>query len=228
MLLRVVGVVVDAEHDRDVGIGGGRGDHDLLGPCVEMLLSTFAVGEQAGRLDHEVDLQIAPRQRRRVAFGEDFQLRLACPDDAVTDFDVLTELSEHGVVLQEVPHGLGIPEIVDRHDLEIPPTLELSPKEVAPNASKPVDPHPCLGHKPESKGAAADAGCAGVGRKRSPLGDESSEIIMACEARRISDDEAGRRGSSEDDLPLRLNHAQDLGVGRGLNPAPDERGPATR
>jgi len=51
---------------------------------------------------------------------------------------------------------------------------------------------------------------------------------MAREARRISDDEAGRRGSSEDDLPLRLNHAQDLGVGRGLNPAPDERGPATR
>src|SRR2546430_17525543 len=29
------------------------------------------------------------------------------------------------------------------------------------------------------------------------------------------------------DLLLRLNHAQDLGVGRGLNPAPDERGPAT-
>ena len=52
---------------------------------------------------------------------------------------------------------------------------------------------------------------------------------MAREARRTSDDEgAGRRGSSEDDLLLRLNHAQDLGAGRGLNPAPDERGPATR
>jgi hypothetical protein len=58
---------------------------------------------------------------------------------------------------------------------------------------------------------------------------------MAREARRISDGErrisddegAGRRRSSEDDLLLRLNHAQDLGVGRGLNPAPDERGPAT-
>jgi hypothetical protein len=57
---------------------------------------------------------------------------------------------------------------------------------------------------------------------------ESSEIIMAREARRISDDEgAGRRRSSEDDLLLRLNHAQDLGAGRGLNPTPDERGPAT-
>jgi hypothetical protein len=41
-----------------------------------------------------------------------------------------------------------------------------------------------------------------------------------------SPDAAGRRGSSEDDLPLRLNHAQDRGVGRGLNPAPDEHGPA--
>jgi hypothetical protein len=58
---------------------------------------------------------------------------------------------------------------------------------------------------------------------------------MAREARRISDGErrifdglgAGRRRSSEDDLLLRLNHAQDLGVGRGLNPPPDERGPAT-
>src|SRR6266545_1877413 len=38
---------------------------------------------------------------------------------------------------------------------------------------------------------------------------------------------AGRRGSSEGDLPPRLNPAQDLGVGRGLNPAPDERRPAT-
>src|SRR5690242_959489 len=36
----------------------------------------------------------------------------------------------------------------------------------------------------------------------------------------------GRRGSSEDDLPLRLNHAPNDGGGRGLNPPPDERGPA--
>jgi hypothetical protein len=37
---------------------------------------------------------------------------------------------------------------------------------------------------------------------------------------------AGQRGSSEDDLPLWLNHAQDRGAGRGLNPTPDERRPA--
>src|SRR6266513_6316870 len=38
---------------------------------------------------------------------------------------------------------------------------------------------------------------------------------------------AGRRGSSEDDLPLRNCRAPDLGDGRGLNPSPDEREPAS-
>jgi len=37
---------------------------------------------------------------------------------------------------------------------------------------------------------------------------------------------AGRRESSEDDLPLRFDRAEDRGDGRGLNPPPDERGPA--
>jgi hypothetical protein len=37
---------------------------------------------------------------------------------------------------------------------------------------------------------------------------------------------AGRRGSSEDDLPLQLNRAPDRGVERGLNSTPDERRPA--
>ena len=39
---------------------------------------------------------------------------------------------------------------------------------------------------------------------------------------------AGRRGSSEDDLPLRFDHAPDRGAERGLNPTPDERRPALR
>jgi hypothetical protein len=37
---------------------------------------------------------------------------------------------------------------------------------------------------------------------------------------------AGRRGSSEDDLPLQLNRAPDRGAERGLNSTPDERRPA--
>ena len=36
--LRVVGVVVDAEHDRHVRVGRRRRDHHLLRACVEVLL----------------------------------------------------------------------------------------------------------------------------------------------------------------------------------------------
>jgi hypothetical protein len=53
-----------------------------------------------------------------------------------------------------------------------------------------------------------------------------AEIRAAAAGRVRNGARAGRRGSSEDDLPLRLNHAQDRGDGRGLNPAPDEHGPA--
>src|SRR5436305_10252373 len=38
--------------------------------------------------------------------------------------------------------------------------------------------------------------------------------------------EAGGPGSSEDDPPGPANHTRDRGDGRGLNPSPDERGPA--
>ena len=38
--------------------------------------------------------------------------------------------------------------------------------------------------------------------------------------------EAGGPGSSEDDPPGPANHTRDRSDGRGLNPSPDERGPA--
>jgi hypothetical protein len=45
-------------------------------------------------------------------------------------------------------------------------------------------------------------------------------------ARGSSGPAAGRRGSSEDDLPLQLHRAPDRGAERGLNSTPDERRPA--
>src|SRR5512133_1559021 len=111
-----------------------------------MLLGAVSVGEEAGRLDHEVDLELTPWQRGRIALGEHLQLGLAGLDHAVADLDVLAELSEHGVVLQEVPHRLGVAELIDSHDLEIATALELSPEEVPSNPSESVDPYACLSH----------------------------------------------------------------------------------
>ena len=66
----VVLVEVDAEDDRDVLVLGGRGDDDLLGAGVEVLGGLVAVGEEAGRLDDDVDAEVAPRQLRGVALLE--------------------------------------------------------------------------------------------------------------------------------------------------------------
>ena len=52
---------------------------DLLGARVEVLGGVVALGEEAGRLDHDVGAEVAPRQRGRVALGE--HLDLAAVDD---------------------------------------------------------------------------------------------------------------------------------------------------
>ena len=54
MVLRVVLVLVDAEHDREVRLLGRRGDDDLLRAGLEVLGRGVAVGEDAGRLEHDV------------------------------------------------------------------------------------------------------------------------------------------------------------------------------
>ena len=62
VLVGVVLVEVDAEADRDVLALGRRGDDDLLRAAVEVLGGVLAVGEEAGRLDDDVDAEVAPRQ----------------------------------------------------------------------------------------------------------------------------------------------------------------------
>ena len=138
---RVVLVVVDAEHERDVRLLGRRRDQHLLRARVEVLLRAVALGEVARRLDHDVDAEVAPRQGRRVALGEHLELRAAGLDHAVAELDTLRKRPEHRVVLEQVRHRLRVGEVVHRHDLEVAVPLEVRPEEVAPDAPEPVDSH---------------------------------------------------------------------------------------
>jgi hypothetical protein len=95
-----------------------------------------------------------------------------------------------------VGHGLGVPEIVDGNDLEVRTTLEMSAKEVPPDASESVDPYASRRHATSLINAsAADAGSAGVGWNPLASRSEIVQIIMAREARRISGDK--RRAGGE-------------------------------
>ena len=60
---------VDSESHGDVGLLGRRGDHDLAGSGIEVFLRARAVTEEPGRLDHDVDPELGPRQVRRIGLA---------------------------------------------------------------------------------------------------------------------------------------------------------------
>ncbi len=146
MLLGVIFPVVHAEHDREVGVCRGRRDDDLLRAGVDVLLRAFAVREESGRLDHDVDTEVVPRKSSGIALRQELQLAAADDDGAVAHLHRFLERAEHRVVAQEVGHRLRVAEVVRSHDLEVPAARELRAQKVPPDPSEPVDPHPDLRH----------------------------------------------------------------------------------
>ena len=141
-LRAVVEVVVDAHDDRDVVVGGRRRDDDLLGATgVDVLAGVGGLGEEAGRLDDDVDAQVAPRQVGRVALGEHLHRVAADLDALAVGGDVLGQLAQDAVVLQQVGEDLGAGEVVDRHDLDVLAAGRGGPPEVAADPAESVDAH---------------------------------------------------------------------------------------
>ena len=119
--MRVLGgqfVVVDAVDDGQVGaLGRGRDQH-ALGAGVEMLLAAFAVGEEAGAFERDVDAIGLVRQLGRVALGGDLDA-LAVDDQIVAvGLDLAREAPVDAVALEQPGVGLGVGEVVDRDQLE--------------------------------------------------------------------------------------------------------------
>ena len=115
-----------------------------------MLLRVGAAGEEAGRLDHDVDAEVAPRKVRRVALGEALHFLAADVQRAAGDFDRLGEPPEHGVVPEQVRHRLQVAEVVERDDLEVAAPLVRRPEEVAADPAESIDPYACFRHGVDS------------------------------------------------------------------------------
>ena len=77
---RVVRVVVDAHDESAVGVARRSGDDDLVGAGAQMGRGGVLSGEEAGRLDDDIDTEVTPREIRRVAFGQHREA-LAVDDD---------------------------------------------------------------------------------------------------------------------------------------------------
>ena len=139
VLGRIVLALVDAEHDRDVRVLGGRGDHDLLGAGLQVLGGHGPVPEDAGGLHHDVDAHLAPRQRGRILGRADADLPAVDEDRLALGLHLGVQRAVDGIVLQQVGQRLGVGQIIDRHHLEVR-GLERRAKENPADASEPVHP----------------------------------------------------------------------------------------
>ena len=146
VLGRIVGVGVHAQHDGDVGVGGGSADDDALGAGVEVLRSSLAVGEVAGRLDRDRGAELLPSELAGIALGRDRDLPAIDHDRVARGLDLAWIVSVDRVVLEEVSQGAGIRQIVDADDVEIHALR--GAEDETPDAAEAVDSDP-NGHFPQ-------------------------------------------------------------------------------
>ena len=112
-------LVVDVVHDGGQIAAGRSGDDDLLGASVDVGLSLSLAGVEAGALENDVDVEVAPRQVVGVGLLVDLDL-LAVNGDGIlasNDLVIASVVALRGVVLQQVSEHIGRGEVVDSDDL---------------------------------------------------------------------------------------------------------------
>jgi hypothetical protein len=142
VLLLVVYVVVDAQDDRHVRIGGRSRDDDLLRPRFQVLLRVLSLCEEPRGLDDDVDVEVLPGERRRVLFVQQLEVEVADADAAVRGLDLVVQRAEDGVVLEQMGHRLGVADVVDGDELDIGAAFAGSAEEVPPDPPETVHANP--------------------------------------------------------------------------------------
>ena len=98
---RVVRLVVDA-HDEHGGVGGWRGDDDLLGAALQVALGLVGGSEDTGRLDDVVGLGLTPWDGGWVTLLVEANLLAVDGQVVAADRDLALEAAVCGVILQHV------------------------------------------------------------------------------------------------------------------------------
>ena len=112
----------------------------FFAPPSMCLRAASAFGEASGGLEHDVDAEILPRQRRRVLLGEDSDLVAVDGDRAVSCLDVALVRAVNRVVLEQVRERLRIREIVHGDEVDVRDTLLLrGAKHLTSDSSEAVD-----------------------------------------------------------------------------------------
>ena len=140
---RVVDLVeIHAKHD--VGVDGlgplaRRGDDHLPPPRLKVLRRVRAGTETPGRLDHDVDAELRPRERCRLALGERADLLIIDPDHAVGVRHVRGEAPEHRVEPEQMCQRRRVGDVVDGDDLDVGAMLVGGADDASADAAEAID-----------------------------------------------------------------------------------------
>src|SRR5690625_1335259 len=136
---RVVIGVVYAQYECGVfSLTRSRND-DLLGTGVNMSLGLFGGDKAAGGLNHNVSVEFAPGQFRRIGLGARTERAAAHRDGVIGVGDIFGQTTQDRVILQKMCKGLIVGEVVNSNYLNISTGFQNGPVEVASNTAETVN-----------------------------------------------------------------------------------------
>jgi hypothetical protein len=106
-----------------------------------VLGGAVAIGEQAGRLEDDVDAEILPRQLRRIAHRQHLELVAVDDDRIALGLDFRVQVAEHRIVFEQMRQRMRAREIVHRDEVDVV-VAERRTHDVAADAAEAVNPYP--------------------------------------------------------------------------------------
>ncbi len=122
------------------GLFAGAVMTTFFAPAARCLAAAVAVGEDAGRLEHDVDAEGLPRQLRRILQREHLELVAVDGDAIALGRDVGLEVAQNRVVLEQVGERFSGSQVVDGDDIDRI-VIHRRAHDVAADAAEPVDPY---------------------------------------------------------------------------------------
>ena len=117
---RIEQMIVHAEHNGpDTRILRGRGEHHLLGPGGDVRHRRLTREEVTRALEHHIDVELRPRQSRRVLLRKCQHVLPAQDEVSIVVADLATEDAMHGIILEQVRQGLVVREVIHGHELDV-------------------------------------------------------------------------------------------------------------
>ncbi len=106
VLGRIVGLLVHAEHQGVVGIGGRSGDDHFLHRPANVLSRVGTLGEQASRFDDDGRAHRRPVNFRRIFRAEHFEGFAVHGDGVVGVAHLIGKIAQDGIVFEQVGERL--------------------------------------------------------------------------------------------------------------------------